>query len=117
MTAETLVEKRKAYSASEHVAALNDLVARTRYSYRHTPEKIPSGLPEPLSDTAGEGAIESSYDALEAVKLTEIVRGLCEPMNGTFPSEATVRVLTRCLSQGAELERRYRVNTGVKAGS
>jgi hypothetical protein len=36
-------------------------------------------------------------------------------MNGAFPTEAVVRVLTRSLKDGAELERRYRVNTGVPA--
>jgi hypothetical protein len=38
-------------------------------------------------------------------------------MNGAFPTEGVVRVLTRSLKDGAELERRYRVNTGVPAAS
>jgi hypothetical protein len=90
---------------------------RTRYSYRHMPEKCPIGLPEALPANAGPDAIAAGYDAIEAVPLLEIVRGLCEPMNGAFPTEAVVRVLTRSVSEGAELERRYRVNTGVPAGT
>jgi hypothetical protein len=115
MNAEAVAEQRKALSAPEQVVALNDLIDRTRYSYRHALEKCPAGLPERLPANAGSDAIAATYDALEAVSFTEIVRGLCEPMNGAFPLESTVRLLVRCLAQGAELERRYRVNTGVPA--
>ena len=114
MTAETALEQRKALGAAEQVAALNDLIDRTRYSYRHAVEKCPA-LPERLPPAAGAAAIADTYAAIERIALTEIVRGLCEPMNGAFPPETVVHLLTRCLAQGEELERRYRINTGVAA--
>ena len=115
MSSEAVEQARKSFSRAEQVAAVNDLVVRTRYSYRHDPNKCPPGLPESVPDHADEGRLAAAYAALEALPLQEVVRGLCEPMNGAFPSESVVRVLTRCLAQGAELERRYRVNTGVPA--
>jgi hypothetical protein len=70
-------------------------------------------LPGALPAGAGPSEIATAYQALEAIPFQQLVRGLCEPMNGKFPSEQVVRVLTRSFAQGAELERRYRVNTGV----
>jgi hypothetical protein len=117
MSKEAVEQARKSFDRAEQVAALNDLIARIRYSHRHNPENCPPGLPLPLPAGAGPAEIEAAYGALEALPLHQLVRGLCEPMNGAFPAEPVVRVLTRSLGEGAELERRYRVNTGVPAAS
>lgn len=117
MDRETVEQARKSFAPAEQRAALNDVIARIAYSHRHNPENVPAGLPGALAAAAGPAEIEATYRALEALPLHQLVRGLCEPMNGAFPSEAVVRVVTRSLTEGAELERRYRVNTGVPAAS
>ena len=115
MSQDRVAEARDAFTAEAHVAALNDVIARTRYGYRHDPQRCPPGLPPALPPGADRAAIDRCYAALAALPLSELVRGLCEPMNGAFPSEAVVRVVTRSLPEGAELERKYRINTGVPA--
>jgi hypothetical protein len=115
MSKEAVAQARGRFDRAEQVAALNDLIARIRYSHRHEPQNCPPGLPPPVAAGAGPAEIAAVYDAIEALPFTQLVRGLCEPMNGAFPTEAVVRLLTRSLTEGAELERRYRVNTGVPA--
>jgi hypothetical protein len=115
MDSQAVDQARKSFAPAEQIAALNDVIARIAYSHRHNPENVPAGLPAPLAAGAGPAEIGSVYQALAALPLHQLVRGLCEPMNGAFPTEAVVRVLTRSLADGAELERRYRVNTGVPA--
>lgn len=115
MGIEAVEQARKSFDRAEQVAALNDIIARIAYSHRHNPENIPPGLPQALGPGAGTAEIAAAYRALESLPLHQLVRGLCEPMNGAFPTEGVVRVLTRSLAEGAELERRYRVNTGVPA--
>ena len=115
MGTEAVEQARKGFSGDEQVAALNDLIARISYSHRHEPANCPAGLPPALAAAAGPAEIDRAYRALEAPPCQQLVRGLCEPMNGAFPSETIVRVLTRSFTEGTELERRYRVNTGVPA--
>ena len=115
MATESIEQARNSFADADQVSALNDIIARISYSHRHEPGNCPAGLPGVLAAGAGPAEIATAYQALEAIPFQQLVRGLCEPMNGAFPSEKLVRVLTRSFTEGAELERRYRVNTGVPA--